>query len=966
MSGGKLGEMSGSIFKVTTAMFALQAITSLLTQSGIARLATERGLNAGLLVQNITTKKAGLNISLFSGGIKQLLPNLLRFGGIIARFLGPVGLVVSGLLGLKKVVDLIKASKEKERMATEGLADAMTMTSDKVKTLAGLLGQTPTARAGSGAAISASQLTAEERTKVEELRGSKEFLDKYKNDIQAIKTATVAEAQIAFNAIALDLGGQGFEKDAVKAYIDALGEEAGRTEVSLKFKQIDLSTEEGRAAAVKLAKDTTAGFNKAFEGGIKKTRQVIGGGKGGVILGPETIALTKEQQKQLNISSAALGNTLTALTSAFGNQTIKADEYNKQLALISSTIPKGTEGMLLMDKTLLNISPKFAEAGEGIKDYDTKLLLLRAALVNASIGETIFQDLMSKNPAKVAAARAELEKYRLVTDAMAKNVVIPKDFTDQESGTPEKSPFQKAKEDLIAQRKELENTRKSYSRLKSAGVETGRAFEIAKDPILAAALATTKVGSSKWKELLKLIKQVNVEGKKTPLSPEEMFDVVEKSIEIKYRSAIKSGEAAVETAQKAVNDIEKEISGIQDSIEKKQRNIELTFSRPIEALQTESSLLSEQLKDIDRAAEGINAKYDLQEKALTKISEINQEIAEQEKGRLGLADALSRGDIAAAASAAQQLRADAAKNAMGRSSGVLQAAREAEIAGLRSATGLTKDQISARQLEIEKQVFALEQQKAAATAAIRVQEDQIYTIQQGQLLTKKNAVIAAEEELQKIRTKLTDELAVNNQAKEFYEDKKIADDLAKVRAIQYQNEIKKTQDKAQGVLDRILALNRTVTTTHIINTITRSSGAKTSYDPLSSFKTSMYGGKIKPMNMGGVVPKYFGNGGRMGSDTVPAMLTPGEFVINKKASQEFGPLLSMLNESKYPSMIGSSYDGQGAGIGAVTSVNDNSRSVYNYNVGINVPQSNANPNDIARAVIGQIKYIDNQRIRGQR
>jgi hypothetical protein len=40
--------------------------------------------------------------------------------------------------------------------------------------------------------------------------------------------------------------------------------------------------------------------------------------------------------------------------------------------------------------------------------------------------------------------------------------------------------------------------------------------------------------------------------------------------------------------------------------------------------------------------------------------------------------------------------------------------------------------------------------------------------------------------------------------------------------------------------------------------------------------------------------------------------------------------------------------------------------VYNYNVGINVPQSNANPNDIARAVIGQIKYIDNQRIRGQR
>ena len=96
------------------------------------------------------------------------------------------------------------------------------------------------------------------------------------------------------------------------------------------------------------------------------------------------------------------------------------------------------------------------------------------------------------------------------------------------------------------------------------------------------------------------------------------------------------------------------------------------------------------------------------------------------------------------------------------------------------------------------------------------------------------------------------------------------------------------------------------------------------------------------------------------------MLTPGEFVINKQATKSFGPLLSMLNESKYPSMIGSSYDGKGGSGSVVTSVNDNSSSVYNYNIGITVPQSNANPNDIARAVMGQIKYIDNQRIRGQR
>jgi TP901 family phage tail tape measure protein len=965
MSGGKLGEMSGAIFKVTSAMFALQAITSLLTQSGIVRLATERGMNAGLLVQNIATRKAGLNTSLFSGGIKQLLPNLLKFGGMIARFLGPIGIAISVVSGLYAIVRKVNTEKEKERMATEGLANAMTMASDKVKTLAGLLGQTPTARAGSGARVSANQLDATQQTAVDELRGSKEFLDKYKKDIEAIKTATVSEAQIAFNAIALDLGGQGFTKEAVKTYIDALGEEAGKTDVALKFKQIDLSTEEGKAAAIKLAKDTTTGFNKAFESGIKKTRQVVAGGKGGVILGPETIALTKEQQKQLNITSAALASTLTGLTSAFGNQTIKADEYNKQMALISATIPKGTEGMLLMDKTLLNISPAFAEAAKGVKDYDTKLLLVKASLVNASVGQKIFQDLMSKDPAIVAAARKELEKYRLVTDALAKNVVITDPFKETDTSTPEKSPFQKAKEDLEAQRAELKNMKSAYDKLKKAGIDTGKAFEAAKNPILAAALATTKVGSKNWKVLLGLINQVNLATKKVPLSIEETFDVAEKSIEAKYRNAIKAGEAAVETAQKAVNNIEKEISGIQDSIEKKQRNIELTFNRPIETLQAESSVLSEQLKDIDRAAEAINTKYDAQEKALTKISEINQEISQQQKGQLSLADALSRGDISAAASAVQDMRSAAAEAAVSRSSGALQAARESEISGLRSATGLTKDQIAQRQLEIEKQVYALEQQKAIATAAIRVQEDQIYTIQQGQLLTKKNAVIAAEEELTKTRDQLTADLNVIIQAKQFWEDTKTADALKLVDAKLYKDEIKKTQDNAQGVLDRILALNRTVITTHIIKTVTSSSTPTPTTVGRPTGK--MYGGAISSGTKGGMgIVKSMAFGGMaIGSDTVPAMLTPGEFVMNKQASKSFGPLLSMLNESKYPSMIGSSYGGQQPASNNV-SVSDNSNRVYNYNVGINVPQSNANPDDIARAVIGQIKYIDAQRIRGQK
>jgi LysM repeat protein len=128
----------------------------------------------------------------------------------------------------------------------------------------------------------------------------------------------------------------------------------------------------------------------------------------------------------------------------------------------------------------------------------------------------------------------------------------------------------------------------------------------------------------------------------------------------------------------------------------------------------------------------------------------------------------------------------------------------------------------------------------------------------------------------------------------------------------------------------------------------------------------MYGGMVKPMSMGGMVPKYLANGGRIGSDSVPTMLTPGEFVMNKGATAEFGPMLSMLNESKYPSMIGDRSSAQVPVNNVSTSVSDNSTAVYNYNLGFSINGSNANANDIARVVMREIKNVDSQRIRGQR
>jgi hypothetical protein len=99
------------------------------------------------------------------------------------------------------------------------------------------------------------------------------------------------------------------------------------------------------------------------------------------------------------------------------------------------------------------------------------------------------------------------------------------------------------------------------------------------------------------------------------------------------------------------------------------------------------------------------------------------------------------------------------------------------------------------------------------------------------------------------------------------------------------------------------------------------------------------------LSSGGMVkPKYFSVGGAArGTDNVPAMLTPGEFVMSRYAVSNYGV-------DKMKAINSGSYEGE---------------KVYNYNLSVNV-KSDANPDDIARVVMTQIRQIDSQRIRTQR
>ena len=487
-----------------------------------------------------------------------------------------------------------------------------------------------------------------------------------------------------------------------------------------------------------------------------------------------------------------------------------------------------------------------------------------------------------------------------------------------------------------------------FTRLMSAGYDAEEALELINDAQVAQAIKNGETNETIDKQIIAINKLKEAQQKfLEDTDPEKAFDI-EMGKAMKYYDFLeRKAEAA---AKPEIDRLSKIIEINEDAIDSAQRNIEINYDRKIDTF-------NDDLAVIAKSTEEINKKYDEQEKALNKISEINQEIAEQEKGRLTLADALSRGDISAAASAAQEMRANAAANATEKNSGALQAARELEIARLQSR-GLTKAQIEA-------EIYKIEQGREVILANIKTLQDSNYDISKKQLEPLKEALKIQLDNIDTQRTAWTNQKLAIDEAG-FAADG--TNEKFKIGA----GIVKTIADMWATIKDKNVTLTTTTVTTGASSSGFSSGtggGIETTGRGGGFFRMQerMYGGKILPMAMGGVVPKYMVAGGGIGSDTVPAMLTPGEFVMNKKASQEFGPLLSMLNESKYPSMIGSSYDGKGSGGGGIaTSVSDNSSNVYNYSVGITVPQSNANPNDIARAVIGQIKYIDNQRIRGQR
>jgi TP901 family phage tail tape measure protein len=451
----------------------------------------------------------------------------------------------------------------------------------------------------------------------------------------------------------------------------------------------------------------------------------------------------------------------------------------------------------------------------------------------------------------------------------------------------------------------------------------------------------------------------------------------------------KIDQISIDTIQRRIDNEQKVIDGYQKTIDDNNHSIDLlnhtmdmTIDRPIAKLQAESDILSNNLTLIDHQAQLVNDQYDKQAAAMELVNKANQDAIAMGKQRISIADALSSGDISAAAQAVQDLRAAQAASQSGAMQGAMDAARKNSIDGL-TAGGMTKAQIEQRQYEISQQTFKLEQQRKDLQAQIQVINDanylleqNIYKVKHDQLDIDSGLLKDAQDLMDKNQKIYTDKMDAMNKEITAWTNIKLNADLAYDTFTNIQTTTEASRDAAAQLKKTFDDLTsnpphfNSYEDHYITNYVTTIStgGPDTSLGAGGDQGGGGYApggnGNMRFAANGGMIRYFAGGGAARGFDRVPAMLTPGEFVINKAASQAYRPLLESMNSATYPSMknLGSSVS---TNSNIMTSSTDNSQVAYNYNLSVNMNGTTADPNDVANAVLIKIRQLENQRVKGQ-
>jgi len=950
--GVDLGGIMPVISGVTGALFALSTVTAALTRAKFAEVISKRmeGINLGTLFTQLKGGEKGLKgiqniLGRVSGAFKNMFPMLSRL---------IIPLAIAGTLFA--AFELYKAVQEEQRKKIQGLGNAAAFTADQLKNLGDKLNiKVDTVDYSTGVGVDTRKSTQEQDRAAQFLQDP-DFAVDYADPIAGLEDATTDQAQRVLDSLATQLINSGIDEATINAIILALVQYAKRTDLELTFNAIKIDSDQAAADVVDSITPSIESFNEVelypdgygyglgeeakkeaevASGAIKSALDSLNNAFKNGLISVDSYNAQVATLFDLIANSQAPGMLINYLADDLGIgefvdqlDTLEAKTFAVKMAVANIQMTGDEEKALIDGSKALDVSAEQREAAtDVINAYadalenaaasqraanETQLAKDRQQAINDAFAEQKLA--LENNDIAYSALRdsglgaadaiaavgnaAFMEAFALAATAAERQAVIDqyKEFISMVQDSPfeqaksfssggKKSPFQEAIDSLKEQRQGIKDSISAYAGLRSAGLGVAEASEIAKDSMFAAALASQKVGSKKWNELVTAIRAAKAEEEAwlstTPEGRAEQFARVYS----KVMDVFNAQEAVLEMNNKAATAVNRKL------IESLEKQIEV-YNRRADELQRDLEKIAEKEDEINKA-------YDEKTKALEKVKKLNQDIINQQKSQLSIADALSRGDVSAAASAMQDARAQSAAAQGDATSNALDAARQAQLDAL-TENGKTRKQIED---EIK-----------------RIKKD-IADIEFGALQAARDAVDAADEALKTAK----DNLQVQGQSRTEWENINTRIEASKANAALYENEVLKALENAKGLVGEWSKLQDTFTTTHVVNTVYN--GTPTAITPASTTNNSaaaaaaliklQSGGTLTnaerallgmaPAVSAGRPPNAFASGGYISgpgtptSDSIPALLSDGEYVIKAASVDKFGTrFLDSVNKGQLP------------------------------------------------------------------
>ena len=468
-SNSALGKFNDMVFKASTALMSLSMISNMIPTGAIlgrfkraresAAMATYGAANAVALGGFKTMRGAGIAARVAGAGsglpgiLGKVVPLFGRLAVGVSKFLGPWGMAIAGVSAAVGIWKAVNAAKEKERRATEGLADAMTITAERAKNLGEFFGVTPQALPAAMSRLGIG--SGEQLTRRQQILESDFFKRDYveSGTVQALRGATAGQASTVLKSIITMMRGQGFTDEMIQEFVDALKAASGKTDLSIDVKSV-----------------TFENLEASLSGTFKRIKDVIGNGMIG-----------KQLEKELKTAGRFIGNTFAGLAGQLNSGKVSADQFKSSMSILNVEFTKldATSKRIMLLEMFKNLDKDVSTAISKVGNLNRQLLLTQAAMLGVDITEMITGNKASNKTIQAAIDKqvAILSKVGKAVAAAAAGTTTPT-TTPGSAGEKELSALQKA---VIARyEKEVKALEKKRNALKEVNDELDRQYEFEK------------------------------------------------------------------------------------------------------------------------------------------------------------------------------------------------------------------------------------------------------------------------------------------------------------------------------------------------------------------------------------------------------------------------------------------------------------------------------------------------------